>query len=269
MSGWRKKAAKTRKKSTQNGGRAAPAWSAAGRGSAHRWYSDTATKKAASSTKTQAQAVTEAAVAGREPPGQHHQPALAGDHRQPVEGAAHADERGLRARRQGEHVEAVGGDVVGGRGESHQPQHGQRPTEEMRPRQGQRHHRQRQPEPELQHHDPAPLAAQQVHQRPPQRLDHPGQVQPLVYERDLGVGDAQVLVHHHRQRHHHDVGQAFAEVERGDPAPGVDRGCSGGCVGGGQAAFSVRAAARCSHGRPAAGFAVLLRRRRTVHRNGP
>ena len=83
---------------------------------------------------------------------------------------------------------------------------------------------------ELQRHDPAALGAQQVHQRAPQRLDDPGQVQPARVQRDLGVGDAEVLVHHHRQRHHHHVRQALAEVERGDPAPGaVRRGRRQGC----------------------------------------
>ena len=55
----------------------------------------------------------------------------------------------------------------------------------------------------------------------PQRLDHPRQVEPARVERDVGVGDAEVLVHHHRQRHHHHVGQALGEVERRDPAPGT------------------------------------------------
>jgi len=163
------------------------------------------------------------AAALGQPARQIDQPALARDHRQPVAGAAHTDERGLRALRQRQHVEAVGGDIVGGRCKSQQPQQRQRHLQQARPGQRQRNASQRGADHELQRDDPAPFGAEQLDQRAPQRLDHPGQVEPAGVERDLGVAEAQVLVHHDRQRHHDDVRDALAKVQRGNPAPGAGR----------------------------------------------
>jgi hypothetical protein len=153
-------------------------------------------------------------------PGGIHQPALAADHRHAVEQAAHTHEGGLLVLRQRQQVEAVGGDVVRGRGKGQQPEHGQAELEDAGQRQCQRHRTQRRTDDELQGHDPPALGAQQVHQRRPQRLDDPRQVQPARVERDRGVVQAQVLVQHHRQRHHHHIGQALAVVQGGDPPPG-------------------------------------------------
>ena len=151
--------------------------------------------------------------------GQVDQAALAADHGQAVEQAAHAHERRLFARVQGQHVKTVGRDVVRGRGKGQQPEHGQAHLQELGARQGQRHRGQRSAERKLQGHDPAAFAPEQIHQRAPQRFDHPGQVQPTGEQRDVGIAHAQVLVHHHAERHHHHIRQALAEVQRGHPAP--------------------------------------------------
>ena len=74
---------------------------------------------------------------GAQAAGQVDQRALAGDHREPIKRAAHADERRLPVLRQAQHVKAVGGDVVGGRTEGDQPEHGQAELKKMGQRRGQ------------------------------------------------------------------------------------------------------------------------------------
>ena len=64
--------------------------------------------------------------------------------------------------------------------------------------------------------DPAPARAEQVHDRRPQRLDHPRQVEPARVERDVGVRDPEALVHDDRH--------ASSRPRRAAPRPGRARG---------------------------------------------
>ena len=162
---------------------------------------------------------SEAAEPLRQISGQPHQPALARERSQPVKRAAHADKRRLPVRGQRVQIKSVGRDVVRRRAKRHQPKHRERGLEKRRPRQRERDRRERPADHDLQRHDPKPFRAKQVHQRRPQRLDDPRQVAPARVERDVGIGDAEVLIHHHRQRHHDDIRDTLAKIERGNPSP--------------------------------------------------
>ena len=74
---------------------------------------------------------------------------------------------------------------------------------------------------ELHRDDPEPLRPEHVDEGAPERLDHPGEVEPGGVEGDVGIGDAETLVEDHRYRHGHDVGGAFGEIEGRDPCPGI------------------------------------------------
>ena len=64
--------------------------------------------------------------------GQHDEQAAPGNGGDAVERAADAHVEGLFVRVEGQHVEAVGGDVVCGTAESHQPEESQREPQEVR-----------------------------------------------------------------------------------------------------------------------------------------
>ena len=155
--------------------------------------------------------------------GQINEPALTRDHRETIKRAAHPDKRGLLMRRQGEQIKSIRRDVMRRRAEGHQPEDRQRVAEKIRPGHGQSHQRQRGADHELQADNPPAFGAEQVHQRRPQRLDDPGQVEPARVERDVGVRNLEVLIHDDRQRHHDHVGNALGEIERRDPAPRTRR----------------------------------------------
>jgi len=141
--------------------------------------------------------------------GNDDQQALGGDGADPVEGAADADERRLLVLSETEHVEAVGGDVVSRRTEGHQPEQADGVLEKPRRRDGQGHAGQHHADQRLRDQDPEALGLEHVHEGAPQGLDHPGQVEPARIQGDVGVGDAQPLVHDHRDGHDHDVWNGF------------------------------------------------------------
>ena len=113
---------------------------------------------------------------------------------------------------EGEHVEAVGGDVVGGRGEAHQPEYGQGELEEERRGDGKGDAGQCESYDPLHGECPPALGADNVDKGAPEWLDDPGEVQPAGVEGDVGVGDAQALVHDDRDGHHGHVGETLREV---------------------------------------------------------
>ena len=154
-----------------------------------------------------------------QPSGQHDEQPLSGNGGKAVEGAADAHEEGLLVRRKPQHIESVGGDVVGGGAEGHQPEHGQGGLEEMARRDGEGNAGQSRSQQQLGDDNPPPFGAEQVDKRAPQGLDDPGQVQPAGVEGYLRVRDAHPLVHHQRENHDRYVGQAFGEVERRYPIP--------------------------------------------------
>ena len=69
-------------------------------------------------------------------------------------------------------------------------------------------------------HPPA-LGLQQVDERAPQGLDHPRQGEPSGIETHLGIGEAQLHIHHHREGGHNDVGQSFCKIEGRNPSPWI------------------------------------------------
>lgn len=153
--------------------------------------------------------------------GEHDEQALPGDGGDAVEGAADADVHGLLVWREGEHVEAVGGDVVRGRAEGHQPEEGECPLQGVGRGDGECDSGQRRAYDELHRDDPPSLRAHQVDDGTPEGFDDPGQIEPRGVERDVGIGDAQPFVHHDGYGHHGHVGQGFGEVEGRYPGPGV------------------------------------------------
>ena len=166
------------------------------------------------------------------------QPALAGDHREQVK----PDCR----------------DVMRRRAERHQPEDRKRQAKKNRGRLGQRHQGKRDANHKLQADDPETLGPEHVHQRRPERLDDPWQIQPARVERDLGVRDLEVLIHDDRQRHRDHIRDALAEIERRDLAPGawrtavgvMHRGANGITVSGRNRNGAWLAAPHCPGGRP-------------------
>ena len=162
-----------------------------------------------------------AARAGLDRAGEHHEEPLPRDRGDAIEHAADPDEERLLPLRGGQHVEAVGRDVVGGGVEREEPEERHAPLDEMRSRDRERHAGEPTADQELRPPDPAAARAQQVHDRRPQRLNHPGQVEPARVERDVGVRETEALVHDDRHGYHDDIGQSLREVQRGNPGPRV------------------------------------------------
>ena len=152
-----------------------------------------------------------------QPSGQHHQDTLPEDIGQAVERVADAHEERLFARGQSQHVEAVGGNVVRGRAESHQPEAGQRSLYIMVGRDEKGDARHRGSYQRLHGGYPPAFGLDEVHKGAPQRLDGPGQVEPRGVEGNLRVAKSQPLVQDDGQGHHSYVWQPFGKVEGGDP----------------------------------------------------
>ena len=151
--------------------------------------------------------------------GQHDEQSLSGNGGEAVERTPDAHEQGLLVGGESEHVEPVGGDVVCGRAERHEPEDGQCGLEEMVGGESERHARQSRSQKELHADNPPPFGSQQVDKRAPERLDDPGQVEPAGVERHVGIGNSHPLVHHQRQDHDRHVRKSFREIESGHPCP--------------------------------------------------
>ncbi len=166
--------------------------------------------------------------------GDSHQYAIAEDIRQAVERAAYAHECRLVALAQGKHVEAVGGNVVCGRGKGGYREEQQRDVEQADGRLTGGNHLRRgvgdgecQPD-EAERHEhlhgdgPPPLGAQDVDEGAPERLDGPRQIEQAGEERHFAIGHTELGKHQDGDVVDDEVGQAFGEVEGGDPQPGGD-----------------------------------------------
>lgn len=163
--------------------------------------------------------VGDASGGALQPPRQHDEQPLSGNGRDAVERAADAHVERLFVGCEGEHVEAVGCDVMGRGTESHQPEQGERGTEEPVERQRQGNPGERGADEQLHGGNPPAFGLHQVDEGTPEWLDDPGQVEPAGVEGNVGVGDAELLVHHRGDGHHGNVRQGFGEVECGNPAP--------------------------------------------------
>ena len=60
-----------------------------------------------------------------------------------------------------------------------------------------------------------------INKRAPERLDHPGQVEPACIQRDIRVGQAKLLIHNDRDRHDHHVRNSFCKIQRWHPSPWI------------------------------------------------
>ena len=120
-------------------------------------------------------------------PGEHDQESLPGDHGEPVERAADTDEPRLVVLVEGEHVETVGGDVVGGGGKGEEPEYAERDLEKRGSRNGEGHAAEGGADQELQEDDPLALGAEEFDEGTPEGFDDPGEVEPARIERDVRI----------------------------------------------------------------------------------
>ena len=119
--------------------------------------------------------------------GKDDEPALGPDRGDAVEGRPHPGKGGLEILRQPQHVKAVGGDVMGCRAEGHQPEEGKGILEEPAGRDGEGDAGQGRSDEELHQKDPVALRPEEVDKRAPERLDHPGKIEPACVKGDVGV----------------------------------------------------------------------------------
>lgn len=151
---------------------------------------------------------------------QGYQQPLAEDGGDAIERAAYAHEPCLVVLVEADHVEAVGGDVVGSAGEGHEPEEAERPLQPERRGYGEGHTAEGCSDEQLHGDDPPPLGLDDVDQGAPQGLDDPGEIEPRGVERDLCVAQPQLFVEHERNGHDGHVGQSFCEIQGGHPGPG-------------------------------------------------
>ena len=119
------------------------------------------------------------------------------------------------------HVVAVGGNVVGGTGESHQEEEGHSALEPEGSVQRKSHTRQRRAQQQLHGQHPPALGAIEVDKGTPQRLDDPRQSQPAGIEGNVCVCQSQLHIHDYGHRHHHHVGQSFGDIKGRYPRPRI------------------------------------------------
>ena len=126
---------------------------------------------------------------------QHHQQTLADNSGDTVESATDAHEVSLLMLFKTEHIKAVGSNVVGCTGEGHQPEESQRPLQPVWARYGEGHTAQCSTDEQLHGDNPPALSLDDVYERAPQGFDDPRQIEPGCVERDVGIRQAETLVH--------------------------------------------------------------------------
>ena len=151
--------------------------------------------------------------------GYHHQHTLAEDGGQAVERGAYAHIECLVVGRQFEHVETIGGDVVGGAREGHHPEEEQGALQPEVGRDGECHAAKGCAHQQLHGDYPPSFGFYQVNKWTPEWLEHPREIQPTGVEGYLGIAQPHLLVHDDRDGHHGHIGQSFGKVQRRNPAP--------------------------------------------------
>ena len=163
--------------------------------------------------------------------GNEHQSTLTEDRSHTVKDAADADKRGLAAGTVGQHVEAVGSDVMGSTGEcSDDEQHKREPEDADRRvatsngcsigmRQRQRQQNEHRGHYNLHGDNPPAFGLHHVHNGTPDALEEPREIQQGREERHVAVGDTHLGEHHHRDVIDHKVGHALGKVEGRHPPP--------------------------------------------------
>ena len=81
------------------------------------------------------------------------------------------------------------------------------------------HQRHRDRHQQLHHHDPPPLAAKDIHERAPERLEQPRQPDQAGEQRHPAVVHAQILEDQDGDGIHNEIREPLEKVERGDPDP--------------------------------------------------
>ena len=150
---------------------------------------------------------------------QHHEQTLAHDGGNTVERRTDAHEVSLSVLFESEHIEAVGGDVVGSTGKGHQPEESQRALQPVGGRDGEGYATEGSTYQQLHGYYPPALGHDDVDERAPQRLDNPRQIEPRGIKRNVCVAEAQTFIHNERDGHHSHIGQTFCEIEGGHPGP--------------------------------------------------
>jgi hypothetical protein len=107
-----------------------------------------------------------------------------------------------------------------GGGESHNPEHRQCIAHEIRRGQSQCDTGKRCADGQLHQHDPETLGAEKIDKGAPEGFDYPGQIKPAGIKGDLSIGKSQILVKHHAGSHGDHIGDAFGDVNGGNPEPG-------------------------------------------------
>ena len=139
-----------------------------------------------------------------------------------VEGAAHAYEEGLLVLVQAQDVEPVGGDVVGGAAERHEPEESKAELQPAAGAEGEGYPCQCPSHEYLHAHYPPHLGAQCVDDGAPHGLNHPWQVEPAGVKGNLGVAQPKVGVQYHRECHDRHVWYGLGEIQRRHPSPWID-----------------------------------------------
>ena len=119
-----------------------------------------------------------------------------------------------------EHVETVGGNVVGGTGEGHEEEteHGALKPEVGT--QGEGYACQRRSEQYLCQQNPPSFCLYKVDKRTPQRFDNPGQAEPTGVKTNFAIGQAHLHIEHDSNGGYDNIGQTFSDVKGRNPCPG-------------------------------------------------
>ncbi len=110
--------------------------------------------------------------------GKHNEQSLPYDGCNAVESAAYSHVKRLLMLGECEHIESVGGNVVGSAHERHDPEHSQCSLKEARQRQGECKSTQPDANKKLHRHRPPPLGTYKVDKRAPKRFYDPRQIEP-------------------------------------------------------------------------------------------
>ena len=152
---------------------------------------------------------------------QHDEWSVAYDGGQTIERTAHTDIEGLLVAVKFKHIEAVGGDVVRGTAESHQPEQGENPRQRGTDGQEESHASKGRANEHLHRPNPQALGAKHINYRAPEGLNHPRQIKPGDKEGGVGVVHAQAFEHDQGYCHHNDIGDSLCNVEGGNPGGGM------------------------------------------------
>ena len=156
---------------------------------------------------------------GFQHPGHNHQHPLAEHGGQTVESAPNPHEKGLFAFGEGQHIESVSGNVVGGTGEGGNPEQYENYRISLG-RDRQSHQNETERNKDLHSRHPPSFGTDNIHEGTPQRLDDPGQIEKTGQQGHLPVGHTHTVEHNHGYAVHDKIRNSLCEIESGHPKPG-------------------------------------------------